>query len=533
MNRICQLFIAALLVLPVLAFAGVNPKNGNFYISYTDIYLESPKAKSGGLQLELTRTYNSKTSENGWFGFGWGSLYETRLVVMPDGSAVVQENGGGAISDFPAQVPSALPAGVDTIVGVAVEREQLTPEEADALRKKLTGDADFRYAQVKKYGIQTQLPVGAVLKSNACYSSELTRQGDTYRRTPCPRYNYTDYFDLDGRLIVREEDGFKITIHYDGKYPDRIEDTRGQKYFLMWTPAGRVASALTEEGKGTRYKYDALDNLLKSMDTGGNFYKYQYDDNHNLTQIGYYDGSHMDMQYNDMSLVTSVTEPGGGKTTYDYRTDPQNPAGHYRTKVTRVYPSGGQSSVEHEFKLSSNAAGFESLASVTSTQEPTPGSARTSKRGTELDERGRIKRVEKDGGGFSEYIYHPNLDKLIIVLTEEGQTEFHYNPAGDLIKASNSQGQVIVLAYDKNKRITRIQESAKGIRRELTFKYNDANKPISIKLVGKGEITVKYDAQGEIGKVESKQGPMMAMNVVGVMTTLMKVVKAGGVDLKM
>ena len=54
-----------LLLIPSMAFAGVNLKNGNFYISYTDIIVPG-----GGMDLEITRTNNSKSTEKGWFGFG-------------------------------------------------------------------------------------------------------------------------------------------------------------------------------------------------------------------------------------------------------------------------------------------------------------------------------------------------------------------------------------------------------------------------------------------------------------------------------
>ena len=49
-----SLFVMTMLMAS-LAQAGVNLKNGNFYISYTDIVVPG-----GGKKLEITRTYNSK-----------------------------------------------------------------------------------------------------------------------------------------------------------------------------------------------------------------------------------------------------------------------------------------------------------------------------------------------------------------------------------------------------------------------------------------------------------------------------------------
>ena len=47
-------FLLMLLVFSFGSLAGVNLKNGNFYISYTDIIVPG-----GGKDLEITRTYNS------------------------------------------------------------------------------------------------------------------------------------------------------------------------------------------------------------------------------------------------------------------------------------------------------------------------------------------------------------------------------------------------------------------------------------------------------------------------------------------
>ena len=77
------------------AFGGVNLKNGNFYISYGDISVPGT-----GKKLEIIRTYNSKSTEKGWFGFGWGSVYETKLVPSADGCAVIHEHGAGGKTRF-------------------------------------------------------------------------------------------------------------------------------------------------------------------------------------------------------------------------------------------------------------------------------------------------------------------------------------------------------------------------------------------------------------------------------------------------
>ena len=95
-----KLKAAGLLILIVLftcsVNAGINKRNGTFFISYVDI--TTPYEK--GQALQFWRTYRSTSTYKGWFGEGWGSVFETRLQIQPDGSALVTENGQGQTYRF-------------------------------------------------------------------------------------------------------------------------------------------------------------------------------------------------------------------------------------------------------------------------------------------------------------------------------------------------------------------------------------------------------------------------------------------------
>jgi YD repeat-containing protein len=147
------------------------------------------------------------------------------------------------------------------------------------------------------------------------------------------------------------------------------------------------------------------------------------------------------------------------------------------------------------------------------------------------DSSGRTQRVEKADGGFAEYFYHPKLNKISAIVTDQMSTAFSYDKAGNLIRAYNTHGQLIVLGYDGHKRINHMVETSQAERRELSFKYNAQGKPVVIRLLGKGEIKVEYDAQGEITKVDSKQGAKMALGVTQAFQMLLQVVKVAGSEL--
>ena len=106
--------------------AGVNPKNGNFYMTHSDVGLEKD-----GRKLEISRTYNSMASEKSWFGVGWGTQYDTKLYALPDGSVLIKENGSGRSSYYRPDTTDAIQQGIRAIVEAATAKDKLTPAAAD------------------------------------------------------------------------------------------------------------------------------------------------------------------------------------------------------------------------------------------------------------------------------------------------------------------------------------------------------------------------------------------------------------------
>ena len=128
-----------MLTLALGAYAGVNLKNGNFFISYTDVIVSG-----AGKPLEITRTYNSKSTEMGWFGFGWGSEFETHLKISADGSVIVQENGAGALTRFTPKRKVDAKKAAQRIVNAMKKKSKLSGANAKKLVKKLARDAGIK-----------------------------------------------------------------------------------------------------------------------------------------------------------------------------------------------------------------------------------------------------------------------------------------------------------------------------------------------------------------------------------------------------
>ena len=301
--------IVALLTLsfPLIASAGVNPNNGDFYITYSDI-----RQPSGEHSLDLERTYNSLSTGLGWFGYGWGTLYESRLVILPDNTVAVKERGNGRTTYYHSKLKDTGNHGVERIVEAAIQRDKLTSIAADALAIQLRDREDFRLSKVLQYEITTTLPKDAVL-GDSCGGASLILLSNGYKRIDCNRFgdsdSAVDTFDLQGRLVRHElADGYAITIRYPDVKNAEICDSRGRSIALTWTPEGRVATAKAAETALT-YTYNTVQNLIKSENAVGLSYRYIYDDAHNLTQIMYVDDTKMTIDYfRKTGMVTSVTE---------------------------------------------------------------------------------------------------------------------------------------------------------------------------------------------------------------------------------
>jgi YD repeat-containing protein len=518
-----QVLVAMLLAVPMMAMAGVNLKNGDFYISYSDIVLTRD-----GHELAIKRTYNSKSSEKGWFGVGWGSAYETRLIMLPDGSAVVKEGGNGLTTNYRTQNESAIKTGVQRIVDAASKRESLTKSAAEKLAAQLLGDEELRLEKAIKYGMFTELPRGAAL-DDFCGKASLTRLAEGYLRKDCNRFGdkepVTDTFDLQGHLIRRESsDGYSVTVSYADNHPISIKDTLGQRVNLTWSSTDFVVES-SSQGAKTKYTQDEHDNLIKSEDEGGLSFRYSYDNSHNMTRIDYVDDSSMFISYSPRlsGVANAVTERNGDQQTYSYRSDP-GIANHTWTKVTLIADGAQVESKEYEFENHVSPTGSRHLAKIAQT-----GDGATSKQ-LFFDDKGRVIRKVNDDGSVSEYIYQPESDKLILVLNKDQKTEFHYDGQGNLVKLENSDGEVIALTYGYSQQIKQMVEvnRVKKYRRELSLRYNAAGKPEKIVMAGIGALDVEYDDKGEISKVSSKGGETITHQVLLVFQSISELLSVTG-----
>lgn len=534
----------ALSLLPAMALGGVNLKNGNFYITYTDIIVPG-----GDHDLVVSRTYNAKSTDNGWFGYGWGSLYETKLLVSADGSVVVVENGSGAQTRFVPKEVINVEAASKKIVEAMRKKEPMSEAAVNALVTRLKNDAELRQVYSKKYNVETKLADGTILYSNDRGIQTISKEKEGYKRSLSE--GRTDFFDNEGKLVkVTDKNGYAITFEYKSNQVNAIKDNQAKQILLEWTPEGKVKTATSAGDKKTTYTYDSKGNLILSSDVGGNSFKYDYDVNHNLTSITYVDNSKMTIKYDKNASATEVVERNGESTKYKYENNPKNPELHYWTTVTRKPTDGPESVSKYEYEIKSKPDGqqytyriateIDGLKTETIYSEccTLPLKITRGKDVTtfEYNAKGLLTKKTSTKGEFVQLDYDDKLNKITKVVNNEGWTTFQYDKLGNLAKAVNSSGKSVLLIYDRMGKITRMIDQEKNdekSRRTLSFKYNSMGKPVEIEMENVGVINVAYDNYGEIKKVESKAGAKMALQVTQAFQSLLSIVKPAGVNLNM
>ncbi len=535
--------LLAVFCLPFASHAGVNLKNGNFYISYTDIIVPG-----GGNDLEISRTYNSRSVEKGWFGYGWGVPYETFLTVAPDGTVTVHENGSGALTRFATQAPVDAEGASKKIVDAMRKRTSISDQVASNLVQRLTGNADLRLAYARRFEVSAELAEGTVLHSNSRGIQTLTKSKAGFVR----EYNdgKKEWFDANGRLSkIADKNGYTIDLDYKENRLVSIKDSQAKQLFFEWYSDGLVKNIWSAGDKKTLYVYKG-NNLVESTDVGGNTFKYDYDSNHNMTAISYSDNSKMQVKYEDKTqFVSEVISRNGESTKYSYQSNPQNPDMHYWTTVTKTPPGGTPVANRYEYEMRRKPDGSEYTYRIATEVNGVKTETTYSEccslplrivRGSEIttfeyNDKGLLTKKSSNRGELVELKYHPEFNKITFVKNNQGSTDFEYDNKGNLAKAVNSDGKSVLLIYDRQGRITRMIDHDRGSneRRTLNFRYNALGKPVEIAMDKVGKINVAYDNYGEIMKVDSDAGHKMALQVTQAFQSLLSIVKPAGVNLNM
>ncbi len=345
------------------AKGGLNLKNGNFYITYTDFTSPTRGQDEFKGGFEIVRTYNSKATSIGNFGYGWGSEYETSLKPDFEGGMKLDENGSGAERWLTETNPSKSLESSLHIVGMAgISTYGPNSTHVQTYLKRLHDSAPLRvsaYTKASQLGVIEARPLppdwshrmSIFCTDPGCSEDHgflIERTLSGYRRKEFS--GGVDEFDVSMRLVLKQKpNGYFVRIVRDSEGRVlRYQDANGYRLNFQTDDERRIIGLRDSLGRTAEYRYEGS-KLVMSRDVAGNVYMYEYDDLTNMTQISYMDGSTLKVEYNSKSMATRVQQRNGEIETYEYGEDPKNPNLHYWTIVKR-YDVDGELTEDNKYE---------------------------------------------------------------------------------------------------------------------------------------------------------------------------------------
>ncbi|MEJ8817420.1 DUF6531 domain-containing protein [Lacibacter sp. H407] len=544
MIRIPQLLFVLLLFIATSATAGVNIKNGNFYISYSDHDL----TKFNG--FEIMRTYNSKSTDKGLFGFGWGSEIETRLYIIGDGHILIKEFGSGAPNQFSPgeEDETRITDCINQLVKAALTYEDIenNPVSVNAFRRKMRSSLEDRFRKWLLYAEEGLLKEPTLSLNEKWISYDLGYQQLLKTKTGFQRINDDGSYDLfnnkgffTGRYTSGGRAVYSISYNANNQIA-QLKDKGGNIFTFTIDKEGRAVTIKSRQGI-SYYWYDGVV-LVKTKDIANNTYRHSYDSSYNMIAIHYTDGTSMLMEYETTTLFCKkVTQPNGDVTEYEYKTfyDAEGNINdnHYATLVL-AKPKGNTKtdSTYYEYEIKDKPDGSSYIYHFY-----------YNKNGEEFEELNNeeceMPIFVRKGTIVDSFAYNNNC---ITILKENdtiritAEIDSAWNKASNIRFTNkktkqvrnktisyNSNGNPVLMtegtaattiSYSAAQQITMVK-SEKG---ELLYKYNKFEQLMSVTLTGTGELLFVYDEEGNVLKKESKQGKEAALKIEAVYNELQK-----------
>ena len=551
MLRIKHYFLLLQILVTLSATAGVNIKSGNFYISYTDHDL----VRFNG--IDIMRTYNSKSSEKGLFGIGWGSEIETRLYVIGDGNILIKEYGAGTGNQFsPVETnETRITECINQLVQAALQNEDIenNPVEINRFRREMRNNLETRFRKWLLYA-ELGLLKQPVLNENEKWESQDLGYQQLFKiKNGFKRIQDDGSYDLFNQLGLftgryKADGRLQYSISYDANKHIAVLKDKGNNSFVFTTDKeGKVLSIKSRQGT-SYYWYRGLA-LVKTKDIANNVYVHEYDSSYNMTAIRYSNGTSMLMEYDPSTFFCiKVTEPNGNITEYEYKTffDAEGNVNdnHYATLVlSKKKGTAKTDSAYYEYEIKDKPDGSSYLyhfiykqnsdvfEEINNEQCEMPDYVIKSNQKHSFTYNQNCIPVSKENDSvLVKAVIDSNWNKAsslhIHYKKNNTATErrFIYNNSGNPVRITEDT-VITTITYSKSQKITRIANA----QTTLLYKYNSFDQLIAVTLNGTDELLFVYDKDGALLRKESKKGKAVADAVETVYKQLEKYISETGI----
>lgn len=543
--------LALAILFSINVHALVDMKNANY--SNTWIDMDVP---GSGYDLKIVRTYNSRSLFNGMFGFGWCSDFETSMEVNAEGNIKVKECGGGLEVTFsPREISRKEIESTIAQITAKIRAEKkvgVTEAYVNNLKIQLLEDDSQRSELARQYGIAVPVKEGTKFYANGREVEHFVFNKNFYTR------NLPDgsaqRFSTDGKLThIYDKNSNFLKFEYEKDTIASIQDNNGRRLTFKYFQNKKVKTIVGPNGLMAEYKFANLDDLSSVKNAWLKTYNYEYDELHNLTKATWPDKTFVAIKYDKKNdWVVAFTDRDACIEAYSYEFSQKDPKNHYWSTVKKTCGKEVMADNKYEFWHQQRADGQYYLQRVMTTVngnvtdityhdifgKPVSIRRNTDRISYEYYPDGLVK-VKASPSLKLEFEYDSKIKKVSTVsstyFNEKGakisvkNTQFKYDSKGNLAFAQNSDGQKINMTYDGRGRIATITDQAKKI---VKIEYEERyGKPSIVTRPGLGTILVSYKPNGDINKVDSKEGPSVAMQVASTFNNLLDIIAPATAEL--
>jgi len=536
------------LVTAQVSFSGIDTKNANFTQTWVDASFAG-----AGFELKVERTYNSRSLYNGMFGFGWCSNFETRLDQTAEGTVKTVDCGAGQeIAFLPKEASSKDKQNtVVKIISKLKELKKLPDGKVKDLEKTLAADDELRANYARELKITIPIVDGSRFFANGKEVDVIVFEKGVYTRTLPDGMKMK--FNQQGRLThLYDTNSNFIKLDYDKDLIKEAQDNTGKRFSFKYFPNKKIKSVTAPNGAVLEYKYSNLDDLSYAKNMWANVYTYEYDELHNLVKGTYPDGTFIALKYEKKNdWVLQYVDRDKCSEDYTYEFDQKTPALKYWTNLVKTCGKEVTNRSRWEFWFKERTDGQTILNKVATTingdvteitYHDVFGKPVVIRRGNATYEfdyypNGQVK--EKKGPGAKLSFQYDTVSRKVSevstqVLDNKGKpvlnrkTQFKYDSKGNLVAASNTDGQNVEMVYDDRGRIETIKDQTKKI---VKIQYDEKlGRPAVLSRPGVGTVHVSFSPSGEIEKVDSKEGPIVAKQVVSTFSNFLEVISPASAE---
>jgi YD repeat-containing protein len=460
------------------ANAAIRLENRNLFLEFKDIVFQTT-----GTEITLERIYNSKSPEAGWFGPGWGSTLEVRLLPQADGSIIIREFGAGAAIRFELSPvnPSILDGTIRALGAWASSRGNFgTPAQKDEYMHRIRTDAGFREREMAVAVASGRIKLPPIQSGQQFVAAVFEYQYVTKTSSGFVRKlenGMQQLFDSTGRLQEIRKDRALLKLGYDphGRISD-LSDQEGKHVRFHFNSSGMLES-VTSSQASVNYSYSVFHSLVGVQQSSGEIYQYAYDpvQKHLLTECTYPDRTRIVVKYEDPvhhEDVKYYKERNGIVTEIQSQPDQADPL-HMRFEVTETTLDGHPSKTVYDY--------FSRIK--------TDGQHWT------------YRQVETRGGVSTETLFNECCGKPLSIVSGQKKTEYEYDPFGRVIRIV-SGGSQENFAYDRStNHLSRYDKQDTGSAKySSVFIYDSSGKLIGAKDSSGVSFMLLYDPTGRLSR---------------------------------